>query len=348
MAFGRPSEAPCYQWFMGQAELTPRYTHVPRYPAGSQESLDHLAEEGYVVIANALSPTDAAHALDLTWEFLEGLGTGIDRSDMSTWGDDRWPIAAHGGIVPSQGIGQSAPQWFIRSVPAVKDAFAAVWDDDDLLVSFDGMAFWRPPTVDPSWSTDRGGRWLHIDQHPISRPGLQCVQGAVTLMPTSPAVGGNILIPRSHEWFADIPERYADRLGRLPEMLDHFRFPADDPQLMETPPIMCHMEAGDMMLWDSRTVHCSSPGLEPTPEPDPAAPELLRAASLVCMMPRSRSNDEVIAHRRAAVAARTSTTNWSDRWINADEFPVVTERDSTKYRLPPIPELDDYQLALVG
>ena len=334
---------------MPDGQLRPQYAHVPRLPAGSQESLDHLESEGYVVIANALSPTEADQALNLTWEYLEGLGTGVDRTDVSTWGDDQWPINVHGGIVPSQGIGQSAPQWFIRSAPAVKQAFAAVWDDDDLLVSFDGMALWRPTDVDPAWATDRGGAWLHIDQHPISRPGLQCVQGAVTLTATSADIGGNIVVPGSHKWFADIPVRYGDRLARIPETQDHFRFPTDDPQLQDTPPLMAHMEAGDMMLWDSRTVHCSSPGPQAAVATDKAAPELLRVASLVCMMPKSRSNDEVIAHRRAAVESLTSTTNWSDRWVNADKFPMVlSEGDPTKYRLPPVPQLNEYQRALVG
>jgi len=334
---------------MSEGQLTPQYVHVPRLAAGSQESLDHLESEGYVVIANALSPDEANQALDLTWDYLQRLGTGVDRNDVGTWGDDQWPINVHGGIIPSQGVGHSAAQWFIRSAPEVKKAFAAVWDDDDLLVSFDGMALWRPTDIDPSWATDRGGAWLHIDQHPVGRPGLQCVQGAVTLTPTSPDIGGTITVPGSHKWFAEIPERYTERLARIPEMQDHFRFPLDDPQLKGTPPIMAHMEAGDMMLWDSRTVHCSSPGPQKEVSTDLAAPELLRVASLVCMMPRAHSNPEVIAQRRAAVTTRTSTTNWSDRWINADQFPMVlSEGDPTKYQLPPVPELDEYQLALVG
>jgi hypothetical protein len=334
---------------MSQSPLIPRYEHVPRLPAGSKESLDHLECEGFVVIANALSPAEAGHALDLTWDYLEQLGTGIERNDSSTWGDDRWPIAVDGGIVPSQGIGHSAAQWFVRSLPVIKTIFASIWDDDDLLVSFDGMALWRPTDVDPEWATTQGGSWLHIDQHPITRRGMQCVQGAVSLLPTSPSTGGNILIPGSHTWFADLPEQYTARLAEIPEMQDHFRFPADDPRLQATPPVMCHMEAGDMMLWDSRTVHCSSPGLEPAPERDPATPSLVRAASLVCMMPRSRSNGEVIAQRRAAVTARISTTNWSDRFISTDEYAVMLNADDLrKYRLPPIPQLNQLQRALVG
>ena len=111
---------------MNPTQLTPEYVYVPRCEAGSDESVEHLRSEGFVVIANALTPTEADQALDLTWEYLEALGTGVDRFDVGTWGDDRWPINVHGGIIPSQGIGQSEAQWFIRSARAVKTAFAAV------------------------------------------------------------------------------------------------------------------------------------------------------------------------------------------------------------------------------
>ena len=334
---------------MSTAPLTPTYVEVPRLAAGSPESLEHLRTEGFVVIANALSSAEAQHALDLTWDYLEGLGTGIDRNDMGTWGDDRWPIVTSGGIVPSLGIGHSAAQWFTRSAPAVKQAFASIWDDDDLLVSFDGMALWRPTDVDPEWETTRGGSWLHVDQHPITRPGFHCVQGAVSLMPSSPATGGNILIPGSHSWFPDIPVRYGERLERVPVWLDHFRFPADDPRLQDTPPVMCHMEAGDMMLWDSRTVHCSSPGLEPAPPSDPTAPSLIRAASLVCMMPKAGASDELIAQRRSAVDTVTSTTNWCDRFFSTDDYPEMLSADDLgRFHLPPAPQLTDRQRALVG
>ncbi len=334
---------------MEHQQLTPTYTHVPRLEAGSQASLDHLKSEGYVVIANALTPAEAQHSLDLTWDYLEQLGTGIDRTDTSTWGDDRWPVVTSGGIVPALGIGHSSAQWFVRSIPSIKKAFSAIWDDDDLLVSFDGMALWRPTAIDPKWETTRGGSWMHVDQHPITRPGFHCVQGAVSLLPSSPSTGGNILIPGSHKWFADIPELYGERLGRLPESLDHFRFPADDPRLQTTPPIMCHLEVGDMMLWDSRTVHCSSPGIEPATATELAQPSLTRAASLVCMMPKSKASDEVLAQRRAAIKTQTSTTNWSDRFINTDSYTEMQQAEnSDRFRLPPAPQLSDYQMDLVG
>jgi hypothetical protein len=75
---------------MGQNEkLNVEYTHVPRLEAGSAESLTYLEEEGYVVIANVLSLAQSKTALTKLWDYLEALGTGINRLDANTWDDDR-------------------------------------------------------------------------------------------------------------------------------------------------------------------------------------------------------------------------------------------------------------------
>ena len=66
------------------------------------------------------------------------------------------------------------------------------------------------------------------------------------------------------------------------------------------------------------------------------------------MMPRARSTSEVIERRRRAVSDRTSTTNWSDVWVNADRFPEILAADSSRFTLPPVPELTEAQQALVG
>jgi ectoine hydroxylase-related dioxygenase (phytanoyl-CoA dioxygenase family) len=267
------------------SDLPIKYEHVTRFQPGSPESIDYLNEHGYVVIANALSTDEASNAVSKLWDYLEGLETGIDRNDVNTWDNDRWPTAVHGGILPGHGIGQCEAQWYVRDVPNVKKSFAAVWDTDELLVSFDGVSLWRPWTHNPNWKTGLGGSWLHIDQHPIGRPGKQCVQGLVNLLPMTADTGGNVVIPGSHLMHKKIPELYTDRLARIPAQVDHFRFPNNDPQLADSNPITCHMEAGDLLLWDSRTIHCSSPPTDmATADPDPNT--LIRAISLICMMPR--------------------------------------------------------------
>jgi hypothetical protein len=324
--------------------LEPVYTHVPRLVAGSTQMLDHLQRHGFVVVADALPRDAAATAMSKLWDYLEQLGTGIDRTVPDTWGDESWPTAVHGGILPGHGIGHSEAQWYIRSFRAIKDAFAAVWHDEELLVSFDGVSLWRPWARNEEWRTNRAASWFHIDQHPIGRPGFQCVQGLVNLLPMNADTGGNVVIPGSHRHFESIVDRYSERVNRVPTSIDHFRFPNDDPLLGDPAPIMAHMEPGDLLLWDSRTIHCSHAG----PQRDGIDDRLLRAVSLICMMPKARSNHSVIAKRRHAVENVISTTNWSDVWVNADTFPDIVASDSSKYTRPTPPVLSEYQRSLVG
>ena len=321
------------------------YKHVTRFKPGSKESKEYLDREGYVVLKETLTKQQAGKTLNLLWDYLEELDTGIDRKDPKTWDDDRWPTAAHGGILPSYGIGHSKSQWYLRSIPNVKKAFAKIWGTEELLTSFDGVSLWRPWNINPQWKTESGQTWFHIDQHPISRPGKQCVQGLVNLLPTSEEIGGNVMVPGSHKFFKNIPQEYEERLARLPLGVDHFRFPNDDPKLSSQKPIMCNMEIGDMLLWDSRTIHCSNSGTSLRK----GTKELVRAASLICMMPKEKSNPEVIKKRREAVKKVISTTNWSDKFRNADEFPVILEaNDRGKYKWPDKPILSAYQKDLVG
>lgn len=321
------------------------FKEVPRFKAGSEEALEYLDEEGFVVFANVLDSIQTDKALSLMWDYLEELGTGIDRNDKDTWSDKYWPTAVHGGILPSYGVGHSKMQWYVRDIDDVKTCFASIWDTDDLLTSFDGITIWRPWTYQEEWKTNLGSDWLHIDQHPIGRPGKHCFQGVLNLMEVTRYTGGNVMIPKSHKRFELIPEHYEERLSRIHPSIDHFRFPKDDPLLSDTQPIVALMEPGDLMIWDSRTIHCSSHGIERPPNSD----DLLRVGSLICMMPKSKSNTKVIEQRKEAVVNRTSTTNWSDRFINADEFPqILAVEDRQKYQWPAVPELNEKQRKLVG
>lgn len=72
-------------------------------------------------------------------------------------------------------------------------------------------------------------------------------------------------------------------------------------------------QAGDLVLWDSRTIHCN------TPAPKPAAPrkpnaggtaQLLRGVAYVCMTPRRMASAEVQEGRKRAYETRTTTSHW--------------------------------------
>jgi hypothetical protein len=206
-----------------------RYVKRPRKFELSESSLWHtyLQENGYVILKGALSVRECRVALDLVFDYLEALDTGIDRHDPSTWGQENWPDHLGAGILPWYGVGQSKAMWYVRSKAAVRKAFQTIWGGEELLTSFDGMCLFRPWGRDPSWKT--ASNWYHVDQHPIHQPRFECVQGLVNLLPTSEHTGGNVLIPRSHKTIlAHLRKAYPDALSALPQGEDFFEIPADD------------------------------------------------------------------------------------------------------------------------
>lgn len=67
-------------------------------------------------------------------------------------------------------------------------------------------------------------------------------------------------------------------------------------------------KAGDLVLWDSRTIHANTPALEkPVNRPDD---ELLRAVSYVCMTPKHLANEAVLQARRNAFDKRIARGHW--------------------------------------
>ena len=83
------------------------YKDVPRWGPQDPKMSDYMDENGFAVVANALSGEETNNAIGLIWDYLEELGTGINRNDVATWDSDRWPTAVHGGILPSHGIRHS-------------------------------------------------------------------------------------------------------------------------------------------------------------------------------------------------------------------------------------------------
>ena len=140
--------------------------------------MEFLATEGYAVVASALTQGEVDQALEHTWQFIEGAGTGVDRCDVSTWGDDRWPLGAGSSPFASPQrstipeLGHSPQLWHVRGCPGVKAVWAAIHETDDLITSFDGMSLYRPWTAAheqaPSWRTN--GPWFHTSAPPRTHP----------------------------------------------------------------------------------------------------------------------------------------------------------------------------------
>jgi hypothetical protein len=104
-----------------------------------------LEENGYVVYKDVATKEEREKGMchvcfsfdckaeSLLWEYLAQFG--VDKNDISTWD---WVDPFHKGILPGNGIGQSAFLWFCRGLPKVKQIYAGIWETEELLTSFDG------------------------------------------------------------------------------------------------------------------------------------------------------------------------------------------------------------------
>ena len=117
--------------------------------ASLAEGIRHLEEEGYAVLSDVLDASEIQMAKNLIWQHLEGLKGPyrIKRGQIQTW--NQWPGRSEAGIIEDFGVGNSSVQWFLRSIPVLKDIFAQIWQTRHLLTSLDGIGLFRPWHLNP-------------------------------------------------------------------------------------------------------------------------------------------------------------------------------------------------------
>ncbi|KAJ3034440.1 hypothetical protein HDV00_005019 [Rhizophlyctis rosea] len=118
--------------------------------------LNSLASAGFAVV-RVMSPETAAQRYSEFWDWLENLGSGIDRNDPSTWTAERWPDQIK-GIIKSYGIGQAEFVWRCRIEEGVRRVFAGVWgvEEGELIVSYDGAGMYPVPEREGGGAAEGG------------------------------------------------------------------------------------------------------------------------------------------------------------------------------------------------
>lgn len=277
-----------------------------------------LDEHGFVVLAGVVP--EAARYVDGLWDVVEALAGGaLDRKVAATQAVGRsWPVMLHGGMI--QYVGHSAAQWGLRE--QVAPAFARLHGCDvgELASSFDGFCLmsgerrYRPrPAIS----------FVHTDQGPL-RPPRWSIQGLVNLVDNDERSGGLVVIPRSHRAHAEFfRKRGIEHRG------DWYLFSEEE---KKDPLFRGHLkvcgEAGDLMLWDSRTFHCNTIPSKPA----------LRVCAYICMLPKKQVPAATVAKRAEAVAERRCSSHHpGDGFRMFPRLPRhVTQRQRDMYlaRLP--------------
>jgi len=286
-------------------------TITPRFPLNDPAGLQYLEENGFVVISGVANQEEIQIGRDLAWQYLASTVPRLKRNEPTTW-NDNFPDPFGKGIVSADGVGHSKFMWHARSIPNVKQVFANIWGTTDLATSFDGFGFFRPHEYNEAWKTKAG--WYHLDQNGNAKPGKICVQGFLNYYPSGVDDGGLCVIPKSHLIFPQIFQKYYPRKKKgdwivIAQCEEFWKGLYVEHKLQ---PIKVCCEPGDFVLWDSRTIHCSSGPLTSRPLPKSGLLEPRRLVAYICMTPMKRLTEEVKAARINAYYTGQTTSHWPE------------------------------------
>ncbi|KAL4876329.1 hypothetical protein BJY04DRAFT_231671 [Aspergillus karnatakaensis] len=258
---------------------------------------DALNRDGYAVVKGAIPLDRAKKYADEYYSYLEGFGLGYNRNDPSTIKPANLPVINEKGMILAYGVTHEKWVWDIRGEPGVIDAFAKVYDDEDLIVSFDVVNVQFAKELTPCSKP-----WPHQDQDP-SKPGFRCLQGLVNLNPAGPTDGGLIVCPGGHILSEQFHREMANE-PRIPAWTpEWFGFTDHGMKWLSDHGLKWHKvcaEPGDLIVWDSRTPHYNLP---PKGEQD-------RLAIYTCYMPVKEASQEDLVRKRGAFEKRLGTTHW--------------------------------------
>eukprot|EP00026_Physarum_polycephalum_P011280 Phypoly_transcript_11487.p1 GENE.Phypoly_transcript_11487~~Phypoly_transcript_11487.p1 ORF type:complete len:361 (+),score=62.25 Phypoly_transcript_11487:73-1155(+) len=265
--------------------------HPQKFACDDPKALEYLNEHGYVVFKDVATKEEVEELTNLFWENMSIESEGrIKREDMSTWQNYAWQGYVKAGIMGNYGLPHSKFMWRARALPSVHRLFQTIWENDDLLVSFDGCGTFRPPEYEDRWKTQRG--WFHVDQNGYVKQGKQAVQGLLNLMPNGPDDGGLVVIPKSVHAFEKIFKSHknlCDYYG--PDYAELNGNHIKELWESDLQPVKICLDQGDFACWDSRTVHCNHPA-QVLPLKEGAY--LRRLVAYICMTPTSSVTKKVL------------------------------------------------------
>jgi hypothetical protein len=239
---------------------------------------------------------------------MEGITAGMGdkrilRNDDTTWKNYGRLAPVHSMNYHHFGLGNSQFAWDVRSHPGVSRAFSELWGTppEDLITSVEGIAVHFPPEI-TGRGFYRGRQWFHTEQR-STRPGLESVRGLVNVYDVDPGDATLRVLCGSHRLHGAYFDHYGVECDkdwyRLPDQDAHVRF-FEDRGCRKASVVS---RAGDLVLWDSRIMHC---GVEPRKWR--GRPKMMGAV-YVCQTPRSKADPDILRWRERRFEERRTLSH---------------------------------------
>ena len=310
---------------------------------GRATSLDdfqtELREKGFVVLKGAISRDRAVKYQEKAYDWLKSFGTDLDFNNPETWIKENLPLQNGIRAFGSYCVTHEKFMWDARMESGVLEAFSKIWGTDELLVSFDCLNITFPNRKDmPSRKP-----WEHIDQSPFKR-GVHCVQGIINLSTSGPEDGGLVVYPGSHK----LNDEFFDTHPLLnPSGRDLYIFTKEELDWFEQRGLRPHKvcaDVGDLILWDSRTIHYGS---DPTEKG-----KTIRTAIYATYMPARLATPEQLQLKKQTFEKFGFSFQWPFDYLRGTATPAILPdgtRDPRDRDQPlEMPDMSDKLLKLAG
>lgn len=308
-----------------------------KYIANSDNIKDILNTFGVAIIPNVLNDIECLDMNKGMWNTLEYLtkqwDVPINRKNRKSWTEMSKLYPKHSMLLQNWKIGHSQYVWDVRQNPKIVEIFAKIWncENEDLLVSFDGVSYHMPPEVtNLGWY--RGNDWFHCDQS-FTNSEMQCIQGWVTGYDVNEGDATLSILESSHLYHAEFKERY-----NINEKKDWYKLNENEKMFYiqekgcKISKIKC--PKGSLVLWDSRTIHCGSEALRSRENPN------FRNIVYLCYEPRNRCNVKKLIKKQKAFENMRMTSHWP---CKITLFPITPRTYGN-----PIYEVSDLEMPILS
>ncbi|KAH8884207.1 phytanoyl-CoA dioxygenase [Thozetella sp. PMI_491] len=300
-----------------------------------------LQKNGYAVIKGAIPLDRALDYQQRARGWVKSFGNDeLDFDNPETWVKNNLPVHSSINTFGSYAAPHEKFMWDARMEPGVLDAFAKVWGTEELIVSFDSLNITFPNRKD----VPRKGAWEHVDQSPLRR-GMHCVQGIICLSTAGPEDGGLVVYPGSHLYHDEFLDTQTDRSTWKPK--DMYWFGKDELAWFKAKgiaPIKVCADIGDLIVWDSRTIHY---GQEPS-----EASSTIRTVIYAAYSPAKLASAETLVLKAEVFRKFGGTTHWPHDNVVVRKYETYLEdgtRDPRDRDQPlDMPEMTDKLLRLAG
>jgi len=208
-----------------------------------------LEKYGIVVGSQIFKAKECNQIVTDIYNIVNSISNGkCDLNDPETW--KNIPLDKYGVSLISRGFLEIYHNQILANMrQAVKIYIhhVVLWGRYDLWTSFDRLGIKLPN------HEELKGLPLHVDQNPLIHSDFKTIQGVLALSDCSVERGTFVGVPGSRNFFLDF-KKFAPEHGDYVEISKGYSFYKNFEQYSQAIPI----RKGDLITWDSRTVHANS------------------------------------------------------------------------------------------